>query len=238
MKLGLAAIAVLAMVPRDAGAKCARVEQVPLVLTTEGAKISADGGVLVGWQDTTDDVGPTRGDPSSPAGWSGELDGKAAALARTQLAPGLGVYKPAQPARGALVLRDAKGAAQAHVTLGANHVALAAPKVSRVEAVTRKGFRGIDTDVIAYVDGVPDDAVALIVSTTGGDAHALSFGRPAHDRQGATSVVVYAHPGHCGSLPNGTVAAARGDKVTLAWVDASGILSPASAAIAVQAGTP
>ena len=241
MKLGTMAllIAVAAMPHADVAAKCMRVEQAPEVWTKAEAKLAADGAVLVGWQNSTDAAPPPAGDPSSQPKWTARAGGKAVALTLTTIAPGLTVYRPATPVTGKLALRDDQGKTLITVTLDtAKPDALAAPKVTRVTSKTSAGFRREETAVDAAVAGVPDAAVALIVSSAGAGAHALSFGRVAHDKAGATTVSIYEDPGHCGSNPDGMIAPAVGSKVTFTWVDASGRLSAASPAVAVEAAKP
>jgi hypothetical protein len=233
----IAVVALAAAPALDVAAKCARTELVPVVLTKADTSMKMDGGVVVGWESSMDYDGPQDGDPSVQPKWTGQLAGKDIELTRTTLAPGLTLYAPASVLIGKqFALRDAKAKTLVTVTLASpKPKGPDAPKVTRVESVTRPGLRGDETDVTAYVAGVPDDAVALIV--TAGKT-ATSFGRPAHDKQGATHVVVYASPGHCGSNPPGETAPAVGSKVTLTWVDNSGRRSDASSEVTVTAGKP
>lgn len=244
MKLAFAALAAAAaaLVPTAATAKCMRTELAPEILTTADSKLPRDGGILVGWENSTT-ADPTPGDPSVQAAWTATAGGKPAALTVTTLAPGLTVYTPAKPVAGKYTLADAKHKNLVTVLLGASpadpKTALAAPKVTHVLLNTEsEGRMRNATTLVAAVDSVPEAAVALIIYSYSqvGSSHAASFGRVAHDKPGATTVLVVPSAGHCGRLPPGTEAILVGAKATFAWVDAAGHVSPPSPAIAVEAG--
>ncbi len=241
MKLAFAALAAAAaLAPSTVStAKCMRTELAPVVLTKADSKLPSDGGILVGWENSTT-ADETKGDPSVQAGWTATAGGKPAALTVTTLAPGLTVYTPAKPVAGKYTLADAKHKGLVTVVLGTTpadaKTALAAPKVTHVVFYGQTGRNRFDTtSLVAAVESVPDAAVALIIYSQVGTSHAASFGLVAHDKQGATTVLVVPSQGHCGRLPAGTEAVPVGAKTTFAWVDAAGHVSPQSPAIVVEA---
>ena len=243
MKLTFAALAAAAAIAAaadpEATAKCQRTELGPVVLTKPDAKLPRDGGILVGWENSTT-AEQTKGDPSVQPTWTAIANGKPIALALTTLAPGLTLYTPAKPAVGKLALADAKHTVLATVIVGGSpadaKTALDAPKVTHAFLKTfNEGRMHDQTSLTAAVESVPDAAVALVVYSHIGPAHAASFGRVPHDKQGATTVLVAASAGHCGRNPPDTEAALVGGKITFAWVDAAGHVSPQSALLAVEA---
>lgn len=223
-------------------AKCARVMLVPQVLTHAGDTVPATGGVLVGYGETTDDLGDQYEghDPARNDDWVLAVGKRKLRPRIEQLAPGLAVYRPGA-VRGArlatLTLRDRKGKALASLSLAPRGASapLPAPAVTAVTSTSSKGFRGrLEQTVTAQLGGaIPAGAAALIAyEVDGATVTPLSWGRVAVGSTGA--VVVYDTPGRCSGLPDGMTAPAPGDTVVFAWVDQFGGLSPRSASIKVK----
>lgn len=232
-------IAVVALPAADAAAKCARTEQRPVVLTTRDTKLPDDGGILVGWQTETysdaNDHVPYDKDPTDQPTWTAQ-DGanKPVALTRTALAPGLSVYVPAK-GTGAVILT-----AKAKQPLGkfthdpkAAKVALPAPQVASLALVSTQEMRWRERRATATLAAPPPEAaVAIIVYRAG---KPLTFARLPDTHDHLTELETFQDAGHCGSVVFGSEPPAANDKVTFAWVDAFGRLSPQSAAIAAHA---
>jgi hypothetical protein len=216
---------VLLAAARIARADCAISELGPELLTRAGAKIPADGGILVGWNASTDRKTPSKGDPSQQS-YKASAHGKSVSLVSASLAPGLTVYRPRPALVGALSVK-----ALVDVTFDKGKgAALPAPDVTAVALTEGKARYGVAyTTATAAVAAVPDAAVALVIYATADDEHVpISFGRPAHDKTGATTVVVFEGAHDCETLPPAMRAPVAGDEVELAWVDAFGRLSPLS----------
>ena len=125
---GIAFAALVTPLP-PAAADCAISELGPELLTRAGAKIPADGGILVGWSASTDRKTPEKGDPSQHA-YKAVAGSKTVSLVMASLAPGLTVYRPKPSVVGALSVKNGK-AALVDVTFDkAKGAALPAPEVT------------------------------------------------------------------------------------------------------------
>ncbi len=217
-----------------AHADCALVVLGPEPITRAGAKIPADGGVLVGTGVASERT-PSKGDPSQVK-YKATAGSKTVSLVTASLAPGLTVYRPKPAMTGALTLQAGK--TKLAVTFDkAKGAALHAPDATAVTVTSSPSLRGgASVSVSVAVASVPDAAAALVVYQIKDEEHVpISYGVPAHDKTGATTVIVYRSGGHCAvpDVPN-QAAPVAGDDVVLAWADAYGRLSPVSAPVHVQ----
>lgn len=240
--LGVLAVALGSASP--ASSKCARVLLAPQLITHAAETIPARGGVLVGFEETTDDAAEAYADhdPAMNTDWTLVVGKRKVRPRIEQLAPGLAVYRPGvlRSSRATtIVLRDGKGAKLGTFSATARPApaTLPAPVVTKLTSTSvaqNKGrWNGTVTTATAVVDRIPDGAAALIVYRRTADATtALSWARVAVGS--APSIEVYASPGRCGSEPDGLTAPATGDSVVLAWVDQFGRLSPQSAVVVVK----
>ena len=237
--MAMIALAATGSALTGAYADCAMAELGPNLVTRTGAKLPADGGILVAAGVSTDHK-PVPGDPSQPK-LKATFGGKPVALVIESLAPGLTVYRPEHPLVGAVAVAGA--ANPLTVTFGKDKgPALVAPAVTAVVSTVvmdlgRHGAEGSETTVVA-VKSVPETAVAVIVYHMKDEEHVpITYGSPAHDKTGATTIEVYREGGHCrGPGMPGQAFPQPQEVVTLAWVDASGRLSPLSAPIKVTEG--
>jgi hypothetical protein len=232
----LVALALLVPFAPTAHADCMRVELTPKILTTRDTHLPADGGVLVGYANTTGDPEPTGKDPSDATKWTASTDKKTVALTHTLLAPGLSVYKPPADV-GSFTIASSKGdklGSFTHDTKSGASTAMPAPKPLTLTVTSTAGFRHItSTSAVLLLDAAPPpEAVAVIVyRVVNGKAAAISFATLADTHDKDTTLDVYHSGGHCspgapGSAPSGEVA--------FAFVDAFGHLSPQSKTIAAK----
>jgi len=214
-------LALLAIAPTPVAAKCARVELGPTVLTRRDTKLPADGGVLVGYAWAQD------GETDPETTWTA---GKVT-LARTELAPGLSVLRANAPTfklatksgkdRGSYT-RDPKSAA----------VAMAAPSPKAISEQTSKGARWTTTTTkLALSTAPPADAVAIIAYDANKKPLLYATLPDTHDK--LLELEIDRSGGHCGSpKPDGQ--GSLTGKITFAYVDVFGRLSPTSTAITAQ----
>jgi len=229
-RLAVLAIA-SSLVPLAADAKCARTELVPKLLTTRDRNLPADGGVLVGYENQVyDQSGPhTTGDPSEAA-WVGKSGKGKVALARTSLAPGLSVYKPA--GSGAITIENGAGATVGTFTRDpkAAKNTMTAPVAIDVALSVDKNPRWSSRHVNVHLKAAPPAAAAAVIVYSGDTA--ISFVTLPDTHDALTTFDAFVDGGHCGSVPDGGRPPTKGEKVTFAWVDAFGRLSPKSAPVA------
>ncbi len=201
--------------PAFAGA-CARPQIPTRPLTTDGAALVAGGGVVLATEDAT-----------KPPRW--RFTNGANKVAAKPRAIGAGLVVLLAPPKGDWTLADDKG----KPVLKIKHAAaepkpLEAPKVAEVVFTSTTGRRGTSTNVTASISGeAPAGAVALVAFDDKGGVRSFIQveGRAADP---ATKLAAYAiyFSGSCTVMPNGTVPTGAGDKIGLAWLDASGRLSP------------
>lgn len=208
------------LVPTPAGARCARAELAPNLLTTRDTHIPADGGVLVGYQASMNDLESTGPDPSDVK-WKASTK-----LVRTQLAPGLSVYK-----------FDAKKLAfgKGSFTHDGKTAAIAvAPKPSKVVVKSAQEVRwSTTTATLTLESAAPPEAVAVIVYDEAKKPIMYAGLADTHDKD--LSLVVYESGGHCGvPKPPEAGSIAAGSKIAFAYVDAFGRISPQSKSITAQ----
>ncbi len=228
MRSFLAALLVCALAP-SADAKCAMWGLEARVLTKDGATIAPDGGFLVGAMDAED--GETRkGDAAAQSGWRLKLGARAATPTLVTLAPGLVLYKVPADATDAQLIDD-KRAIVGKLTVGPRTAPLAAPKIKQVTHDGAQGRRPYAKVNVELAGAAPAGAVALVLADVNGKARSWGLVEPG-------TTVRALDRGRCRVLANGTIESRPGDRVTAHWVDASGRMSPPSAAIAVVAARP
>jgi hypothetical protein len=193
----------------------------PALLTRRDTKIPADGGVLVGYGYTNSDLERTGPDPS-------EVKWKASAkLARTQLAPGLSVYKTdaAKFTFGkSSFTHDGKTTALTVAPM---------PKSVRVKSEDNPRWSS-SSATLTLATAAPADAIAVIVYDADSKKALLFAGLPdTHDKE--LSFQIFESSGHCGTpRPPETGYVSAGSKLVFAYVDAFGRLSPQSKPITAQ----
>jgi hypothetical protein len=222
----------LTLLPTPADASCAYVGMSPVVLTRRDTKLPADGGVLVGyWLNNDNDFESDGPDPSAVK-WH-VTNGKAnVKLTRTQLAPGLSVYRPPANITAFKVAGKTKDHGSFTVDAKSAPVTMAAPVAKSVKEKTTAGFRSMETTVTLKLgEAPPADAVAVIAYDESGKALLYSSLPDTHDK--TLETVIQETGGHCGT-PHPNDEGALGGKVTFAYVDAFGRLSPKSKPIVAQ----
>ena len=218
--LALAAAIPLAPSTASAGA-CARPEIQTLPLTADGTKLAKGGGVVMQMEDS-----------AKAAKWTFAGTSKTPAKVRV-IGPGLAVYEP--PAAGAWTLQDDKGKASIRIDAGADAKAPPAPVVKAVQYRSSNSRRGTYQNVSAELAGQPPAGVVALLAYDEKGA-VLSWGRinPGDPAAKSTHIAIW-FSGSCTVLPNGTRAIGPDQKIKLAWLDASGQVSPAAAAKVVDA---
>jgi hypothetical protein len=234
MRIALALVALLAT--HDiAAAKCAMPSVGSAVLSSTGAKLAAGGGILVGSQ-TTFGSNAVGAENAINKTWRFSDGTKQYEPVLVTLAPGLVVYQPPTGVTGALKLVDGKTErATLEVTADAPAL-LAAPdlrSVVRTEVPVRYG--GSRFEVTAtFKAGAPKGTVAVVVlAVTKQGNVARSW---TSISEGAKSGQVAGTAGRCDPGVPGEVISKVGEKVVLAWVDASGRLGAMSKPIVVKRG--
>jgi len=211
----------LVLEARPAAASCMQAELNPLLLTRRDTHVPADGGVLVGYTYVTSDFERTGPDPS-------DVKWKATAkVARTQLAPGLSVYKTDAAAftfGKTKFTRDGKTAA---IT------AAPQPKAVRVKSEHQMRWSST-TATLTLAAAAPPEAVALIVYDAD-SRKPLTYAGLADTHDKDLALEIYEADGHCGvNKPPESGSVEPGSKLVFAYVDAFGRLSPQSKPITAQ----
>ncbi len=222
----------LTLVPTPASASCAFVGMIPSVLTRRDTNLPADGGVLVGYGYGNDNDGEPRGADPSDVKWTATAGTTVVPLSRTALAPGLSVYRP--PASVTAFKLAGKTKAHGSYTHEASSAptTMAAPVATSVTSKTTSGFRSMTTTTtLRLATPAPADAVAIIAYDAAGKA-LLYAGLPdTHDK--VLDVQLTQTGGHCGT-PHPDGEGALAGKISFAYVDAFGRLSPKSKPITAQ----
>jgi hypothetical protein len=214
-------ILVAATAMTAAAAPCPRYGLEPVVLTADAAKVTPDGGMVVGVEPKAGGEDVTGEIAVQPA-WRFSIAGKPVKPKVDVIAPGLAVYRPPASST-AIVLENGKGTRVGQATVAAVPDTLPAPRVRTVVVTTTRGVKHPSTRVEVDLDGNPP-ATALALVLVGADGRAIMWGTPA----GTSQVVVYDTHGGCTTFPNGTTLPSGGDRVTAFWVDTAGRRSPAT----------
>lgn len=200
--------------------KCEPVELTPRLVTSDGAAIPKDGGVLVAW---------TLSRERSPD-WRFVADGRSIVPAAEVLAPGVTVYR----AGGRVVSIAAAGTRLATFTAGTASASLSAPKLEAMHKLLdqKPRARAMHATIEAQLaEAPPADAVGVILYRLGSKKRvALAFELL---EQRGLRIVVYDDPYACEVHPAGMEAASLMDRVAIAWVDAFGRVSPESNVVKV-----
>lgn len=215
MKFSWALVAALAAAPSqvDAGA-CAPPQTRNLMLTPTDSELAGD------------DVVALMDNPAKePAAW--KVDGHA--VKPVEIAPGLVTVHVATSTSWASIVDD-QGKPVVRVKRAKTPPAeLAEPAAPAVKRSVTQGRRGSSIFTVVSVKSVPTNAVALVIYDA--KQKPLSFGQVV---KGSNDITVYSSYS-CGQMSAGEVDTAAGDKVELAWVDASGRVSKHAGATVVAA---
>lgn len=216
MRLCLALVVSLALIPTAAAGDCALSGLTAKPLTTTTTSLPRNGGIVI----------------AAVSDHSGTLDPGDPALTHTfklaggtteTLAPGLAVIRVTKSGN----LVDAAGKTVLAVTmLGKPLLPLPAPEVRLVEHEARHGRRGME-HVYVTIDNLSSAMLAVVIADAKGTPRSwgLVNGQP-------TRVAAYSQH-DCMALPNGTVPSKSGDTVTVRYVDSYGRLSPPSKPIKI-----
>ncbi len=200
---------------------CARPDLPTRALTAPGAELAKGGGVLVSMEDAA----------KAPA-MTFSIGGKRAAATKTVIGAGLVVYTPPEGA-GATALQLA-GKDLVTVRRGGDAKPLAAPKVAKVQYASYTGRRGTSVSVTVDITGaLPSTAVAVAIYDEPGALRSWGATANAGPSAKTTTIAVYGS-GSCMVQPDGFAPSPTGDKVQVAYLDASGRVS-AKTAVTVTA---
>jgi hypothetical protein len=205
-------------------------EITPNVLTRRDLKLPADGGVLIGYTFATNsNAFEKSGSDPSDVTWTATSGKTNVVLTRTSLAPGLSVYRPpANVTAFKLANKDRDHGSYTHEATSAP-TAMPAPEPKAIKSKTESGFRSMTTTTtLKLVHAAPPDAVAIIAYDASGKPQLFAGLPDTHDK--LLEFELDQTGGHCGTPhPNGQGSLAG--KITFAWVDAFGRLSPQSKGI-------
>lgn len=232
------AAAMLAGEP-GAGAKCARVILEPEVLTHGADVIPGGGGVLLGYQQSTDwEAQPASGDPAYRDDWRFIVRKRRVKPKVEQLAPGLAVLRPGTiKSTTTITLKDAAG-----TKVGAfkarkkpSKFRAAAPGVTALTLTTTQGGRrGDDTTATVTLEVAPPAGAVALVMYLGDQDTSPAISWANVKASTSTSVVIFQSRSHCGGNPAGMAGPAAADLVSFRWIDQFGRKSPRSAAVKTQ----
>jgi hypothetical protein len=218
--------------PAGAGA-CAVMDPSAMPVTLKDAVIEDGGGVIVGIGYTGEKSSGGSEVVTQP-GWRFRDGGKLVAPTIDKIAPGLAVYRLPASKTQTYVLENDKHIAIVAVRRSKDRDAavLPAPMPTGAEHATFVSPRDRSESVTLHlIAPAPRGALALVVY--GPDGAPRSFG-PVADN--AKDVVVYRSRGRCELAVPGEVATHAGERITVAWLDASGRLSATSRAIEITEG--
>ncbi|HPH69795.1 MAG TPA: hypothetical protein PLF40_28785 [Kofleriaceae bacterium] len=227
--LGLSSIAARPV----AAAPCRPIMPVAQLVTPKDAAVPADGGVLVSWVPGD----PSDGVATTDKGWSIKHGKRKLSVTTAVLAPGLVRYDA--DGAGVQQFLDGDGKqllsyTRAPAQAGAATVWAAAPEMKAIEMVRIDRQRFSTTTYTAKLTtAVPAKAVAVIVYTYDKKAKADVALRWAKVAEGNTSITLDWQGRSCGGMAQGTVALQPANKLSLAWVDATGRVSAHSKVIGV-----
>ena len=222
-------LALAPFAPSQAFAGACAMPQIPTApLTAAGTEIAKGGGVVVSMEDAA------KAPALEFASGAKRVPGKVRAIGA-----GLAVYEP--PATGAWTLLDVKRKELVQVKRAtADGKPLDAPKVASIKRGSYSSRRGTSVNLDVQIKGAaPAGAVALVVFDDKGIVRSwgpASSGPP--DPASKTTSFNVFRSGSCVVSPNGTVGSSIDDKVSLAWLDASGRLSAMTSAKVVEEPPP
>lgn len=225
MHRALLVVAALAVAPKSAAGDCASAPLRAQVVTTAGAQIPSDGGILVATSYTTGAMVPKAEDPVQP-GW--RLRGKKLLAPKIDLlAPGLAVYRVVFDGKATIELENDAHEVLVNVTPStAKTTALPAPKLKSVVFTAQMARHSSQFAAATLAEDPPVGAAALVLVNAKGQA--TSWGSVAAGRVQTP----YAH-NDCAMLPNGSSAPIVGETVTMFWVASDGRRSEPSKPIKV-----
>jgi hypothetical protein len=236
MRIALVLAALLAT--QDlATAKCAMPKVGSQVLTATGAKVAADGGVLVGSQNSWDiEIGGAEDAINKT--WRFSDGKKQYEPVLVTIAPGLVVYQPPKGVTGTLTLLDGTTERAKLDRIADTPGKLAAPAIKSVKQMrVEERYGGFRFELHATLKTtMPKGAIAIVVfgvTKTGTVARSWAAAT-----EGQTKAQVAGSAGRCDPGVPGEVMSKVGEKVVLAYVDASGRLSALSKPIVVTRGKP
>lgn len=199
------------------------------VMTPAGAVIEDGGGLIVSAVSGVGVYDPKR-DPLRPASWHlMGTDPRATATIET-IAPGLVVYRLPAGTGAVSLLGGTRTLLTVRRSADRDASLLAAPMPTSIDWSRDLGFRDIHEDriVVHLIGAAPRGAVAMVAY--GEDGTPRSWGEV---QPNAADVVVFASPGRCQFLPEGVVESQPGQRISVAWLDASGRRSARSALVEV-----
>lgn len=216
-----------------------RLEIKPQLLTLRDTRVPADGGIVVGYGYTSnaDELEQTNSaDPSDVAWTARDAKKQPVALTRTMLAPGLSVLRPAA-AVAAFSLVNKQGTQLGTFTHDGKPVAMAAPQAKSVASETNVNPRwSATTATLTLTAAAPPEAIAIIAYASG---KPVNFTRLADTHDKDLELRIYSSGGHCGTEPPaGTSFFSATGKLTFAYVDAFGRLSPQSTPVTARQPKP
>jgi hypothetical protein len=213
---------VVLLVPAQAAADCALLGLAPKVLTAPDAKLSVDGGIVVGAV-SVDRGALENGDAAVQANWK-FVGPRPMPPTIDVLAPGLAVYRSAYVQ---LELQNESGDTVAKAARSnATPDLLAAPKIKTLRFDAPMSRRSIQRVEVTLDGAAPAGVIALVLADTQGTPK--SWGP-------AVGSVLYPYlQRDCLVLPNGTVPSKKGDKVTLFWIDEHGRKSAPTKPLAIK----
>lgn len=225
-------LALLTLAPAPVDASCMQASLTPVVLTRRDTNLPADGGVLVGYTYATGDNREDSGPDPSDVKWTATAGKTKIELVRTQLAPGLSVYRPAATVTAfKLATKTKDHGSFTHATTGAA-TAMAAPKPHAVKTKSTHNERwSTSTSTLVLDAAAPADAVAIIAYDTNGKPLLFATLPDTHDK--LLEFEIDSSGGHCGT-PTPPEHSGLYGKIAFAYVDAFGRLSAQSKPISVQ----
>lgn len=217
----VAVVAIAASSHAASAGECAPRRLSPRIVTANKATIPPGGGLLVA---EGMNEGPVTAESGAIKTWR-FVDGKRRSAPKQRtIAPGLYVLDVV----GSRLDNSVGGTIRTFTKGTAAPAALPAPSAKSIEEARVRAGNRIQTYVTVTLAKAPTTDLFLVVRDKDGKV-ARSF---AAVKAGETTAIIYT-AGECTVLPDGTQVIQAGDKLTLAWVDATGIASPSSAAITV-----
>jgi hypothetical protein len=132
-------------------------------------------------------------------------------------------------------LQDDRGKPSIKIESGADGMVPPAPALLAVRYMSSTSRRGTSTNVTVELAGQPPRGVVALLAYDDKGA-VMSWGKIyGSDPSAKTTLITVYYSGSCAVLPNGTRAIGPADKIKIAWLDASGQVSPMVAATVMDA---